>query len=72
MHAINSELEDVVDLEPYVTKLLEAKKKVIVINSMLQVKYPAKCVDNNLDINFFENVIKSILSPFVGRPASLE
>ena len=47
LHAINSELEDVVDLEPYVTKLLEAKKKVIVINSMLQVKYN---VDNDLDI----------------------
>ena len=34
---INSELEDVVDLDPYVMKLLESKKKVIVINSMLQV-----------------------------------
>lgn len=34
--AINSELDKSVDLEPYVIKLLESKKKVVVINSMLQ------------------------------------
>ena len=34
---INSELDEVADLDPYVNKLSEAKKKVIVINSMLQV-----------------------------------
>ena len=33
---INEELEKSADLEPYVLKLVEAKKKVIVINSMLQ------------------------------------
>ena len=33
---INEELEKSADLEPYVLKLVESKKKVIVINSMLQ------------------------------------
>ena len=36
LQAINSELDKSVDLEPYVIKLLESKKKVVVINSMLQ------------------------------------
>lgn len=35
--AINTELQGSVDLEPYVERLLSTKKKVIVINSMLQV-----------------------------------
>ena len=33
---INQELDKSADLEPYVIKLLESKKKIIVINSMLQ------------------------------------
>ncbi len=36
LQLINEQLDKSVDLEPYVIKLLEAKKKVIVINSMLQ------------------------------------
>lgn len=36
LQTINSELDKSADLEPYVIKLVEAKKKVIVINSMLQ------------------------------------
>ena len=33
---INQELDKSADLEPYVIKLLESKKKIIVVNSMLQ------------------------------------
>ena len=52
---INSELEDVVDLDPYVMKLLESKKKVIVINSMLQV---CGCIICARCINTFFNTIE--------------
>ena len=34
--SINQELDKSADLEPYVIKLLESKKKIVVINSMLQ------------------------------------
>ena len=34
--SINQELDKSSDLEPYVIKLLESKKKIVVINSMLQ------------------------------------
>jgi len=34
--AINQELDKSADLEPYVIKLLESKKKIVVVNSMLQ------------------------------------
>lgn len=36
LQAINSELDKSADLEPYVIKLAESKKKIIVVNSMLQ------------------------------------
>ena len=36
LRLIDEELEKSADLEPYVTKLVEARKKVVVVNSMLQ------------------------------------
>ena len=36
LSVINQELDKSADLEPYVIKLLESKKKIIVVNSMLQ------------------------------------
>ena len=59
--AIDNELQGSVDLEPYVERLLNTKKKVIVVNSMLQASpfiSSARCMEFN--------------APFPGCPRSAE